>query len=96
MTSVVLSIKLIVKFLMTIHPFSACSLSKYYLNYDFNMFSFRSLELSQFNVKSLLRRAAASEALERYRQAYVDYKTALQIDCNIAAAHDGTNRYVVC
>ncbi|XP_041638620.1 mitochondrial import receptor subunit TOM34 [Cheilinus undulatus] len=51
-----------------------------------------SLELSPFNVKSLLRRAAAHEALERYRQAYVDYKTALQIDCNIAAAHDGTNR----
>lgn len=51
-----------------------------------------SLELVPFNVKSLLRRAAAYEALERYRQAYVDYKTALQIDCNIAPAHDGTNR----
>ncbi|KAI3369688.1 hypothetical protein L3Q82_024532 [Scortum barcoo] len=51
-----------------------------------------SLELHPFNVKSLLRRAAAYEALERYRLAYVDYKTALQIDCNIAAAHDGTNR----
>ncbi|XP_070758591.1 mitochondrial import receptor subunit TOM34 [Enoplosus armatus] len=51
-----------------------------------------SLELFPFNVKSLLRRAAAYEALERYRQAYVDYKTALLIDCNIAAAHDGTNR----
>ncbi|XP_031711104.1 mitochondrial import receptor subunit TOM34 [Anarrhichthys ocellatus] len=51
-----------------------------------------SLEFFPFNVKSLLRRAAAYEALERYRQAYVDYKTALQIDCNIAAAHDGTNR----
>lgn len=51
-----------------------------------------SLELLPFNVKSLLRRAAAYEALERYRLAYVDYKTALQIDCNIAAAHDGTNR----
>lgn len=51
-----------------------------------------SLELFPFNVKSLLRRAAAYEALERYRHAYVDYKTALQIDCNIAAAHDGTNR----
>ncbi|KAM4588620.1 mitochondrial import receptor subunit TOM34 [Odontesthes bonariensis] len=51
-----------------------------------------SLELFPFNVKSLLRRAAAFEALERYRQAYIDYKTALQIDCNIAAAHDGTNR----
>uniref|UniRef100_A0A3Q3LN05 Translocase of outer mitochondrial membrane 34 n=1 Tax=Labrus bergylta TaxID=56723 RepID=A0A3Q3LN05_9LABR len=51
-----------------------------------------SLEFSPFNVKSLLRRAAAYEAVERYRHAYVDYKTALQIDCNIAAAHDGTNR----
>ncbi|XP_038553793.1 mitochondrial import receptor subunit TOM34-like isoform X1 [Micropterus salmoides] len=51
-----------------------------------------SLELFPFNVKSLLRRASAYEALERYRLAYVDYKTALQIDCNIAAAHDGTNR----
>lgn len=51
-----------------------------------------SLEVYPFNVKSLLRRAAAYEALERYRLAYVDYKTALQIDCNIAAAHDGTNR----
>lgn len=53
----------------------------------------RSLELHPFNLKSLLRRAAAYEAQERYRQAYVDYKTALQVDCNIAAAHDGTNRY---
>ncbi|XP_017284715.1 mitochondrial import receptor subunit TOM34 [Kryptolebias marmoratus] len=51
-----------------------------------------SLELSPFNMKSLLRRAAAYEALERYRHAYIDYKTALQIDCNIASAHDGTNR----
>lgn len=51
-----------------------------------------SLELSPFNVKSLLRRAAAYEGLERYRHAYVDYKTALQLDCNINAAHDGTNR----
>nr|XP_046240952.1 mitochondrial import receptor subunit TOM34 [Scatophagus argus]XP_046240953.1 mitochondrial import receptor subunit TOM34 [Scatophagus argus]XP_046240954.1 mitochondrial import receptor subunit TOM34 [Scatophagus argus]XP_046240955.1 mitochondrial import receptor subunit TOM34 [Scatophagus argus] len=51
-----------------------------------------SLELLPFNVKSLLRRAAAYEALERYRPAYVDYKTALQVDSNITAAHDGTNR----
>ncbi|XP_054640757.1 mitochondrial import receptor subunit TOM34 isoform X2 [Dunckerocampus dactyliophorus] len=51
-----------------------------------------SLELVPFNIKSLLRRAAACEAQERYRRAYVDYKTALQIDANIAAAHDGTNR----
>ncbi|CAN9512635.1 unnamed protein product [Ophioblennius macclurei] len=51
-----------------------------------------SLELLPFNVKSLLRRAAAHEALERYRQAYIDYKTALLVDCSIAAAQDGTNR----
>ncbi|XP_056130491.1 mitochondrial import receptor subunit TOM34 [Lampris incognitus] len=51
-----------------------------------------SLELVPFGVKSLLRRAAAYEALERYRLAYIDYKTALQVDCNIPAAHDGTNR----
>lgn len=52
----------------------------------------RSLELSPFNIKSLLRRAAAYEAMERYRLAYVDYRTALQIECNIAAAQDGTSR----
>ncbi|XP_076869930.1 mitochondrial import receptor subunit TOM34 [Brachyhypopomus gauderio] len=51
-----------------------------------------SLELAPFGIKALLRRATAYEALERYRQAYVDYKTALQIDCNLPAAHDGTNR----
>lgn len=53
---------------------------------------FRSLELVPFGFKALLRRASAYEALERYRQAYVDYKTVLQIDCNIPAAHDGVNR----
>lgn len=51
-----------------------------------------SLDLVPFGIKSLLRRAAAYEAVERYRQAYVDYKTVLQIDCNLPAAHDGTNR----
>ncbi|XP_066558162.1 mitochondrial import receptor subunit TOM34 [Amia ocellicauda] len=51
-----------------------------------------SLDLSPFGVKPLLRRAAAYEALERYRLAYVDYKTVLQVDCGIPAAHDGTNR----
>ncbi|TRY55264.1 hypothetical protein DNTS_015744 [Danionella cerebrum] len=51
-----------------------------------------SLELVPFGFKALLRRAAAYEALERYRQAYVDYKTVLQIDWNIPAAHDGVNR----
>ncbi|XP_016367751.1 mitochondrial import receptor subunit TOM34-like [Sinocyclocheilus rhinocerous] len=52
----------------------------------------RSLELVPFGLKALLRRASAYEALERYRQAYVDYKTVLQIDWNIPAAHDGVNR----
>lgn len=51
-----------------------------------------SLELVPFGFKALLRRAAAYEAVERYRQAYVDYKTVLQIDWNIPAAHDGVNR----
>ncbi|NXX50052.1 TOM34 protein, partial [Tricholaema leucomelas] len=50
------------------------------------------LELVPFGVKPLLRRAAAYEALERYRLAYVDYKTVLQVDCTIQAAHDGVNR----
>ncbi|NWI66998.1 TOM34 protein, partial [Todus mexicanus] len=51
-----------------------------------------SLCLVPFGVKPLLRRAAAYEALERYPLAYVDYKTALQVDCSIQAAHDGVNR----
>ncbi|XP_064023817.1 mitochondrial import receptor subunit TOM34 [Pogoniulus pusillus] len=50
------------------------------------------LELVPFGVKPLLRRAAAFEALEKYRLAYVDYKTVLQVDCTIQAAHDGVNR----
>ncbi|NXS54445.1 TOM34 protein, partial [Brachypteracias leptosomus] len=50
------------------------------------------LELVPFGVKPLLRRAAAYEALERYPLAYVDYKTVLQVDCSIQAAHDGVNR----
>ncbi|NXU80796.1 TOM34 protein, partial [Oreotrochilus melanogaster] len=48
--------------------------------------------LVPFGIKPLLRRAAAYEALERYQLAYVDYKTALQVDCSIQAAHDGVNR----
>ncbi|NXA07936.1 TOM34 protein, partial [Sapayoa aenigma] len=50
------------------------------------------LELVPFGIKPLLRRAAAYEALERYPLAYVDYKTALQVDCSVQAAHDGVNR----
>uniref|UniRef100_A0A8C5U4H5 TOM34 protein n=1 Tax=Malurus cyaneus samueli TaxID=2593467 RepID=A0A8C5U4H5_9PASS len=50
------------------------------------------LELVPFGIKALLRRAAAYEALERYSLAYVDYKTALQVDCSVQAAHDGVNR----
>ncbi|KAM9365038.1 LOW QUALITY PROTEIN: mitochondrial import receptor subunit TOM34 [Pholidichthys leucotaenia] len=51
----------------------------------------KSLEFYPFNMKSLLVVPLPIEALERYGQAYVDYKS-LQIDCNVAAAHDGTNR----
>ncbi|NXV50951.1 TOM34 protein, partial [Uria aalge] len=50
------------------------------------------LELVPFGIKPLLRRAAAYEALESYRLAYVDYKTVLQVDCTVQAAHDGVNR----
>ncbi|NXQ79170.1 TOM34 protein, partial [Nyctibius grandis] len=50
------------------------------------------LDLVPFGIKPLLRRAAAYEALERYQLAYVDYKTVLQVDCSIQAAHDGVNR----
>ncbi|NXN73791.1 TOM34 protein, partial [Himantopus himantopus] len=50
------------------------------------------LELVPFGIKPLLRRAAAYEALERYGLAYVDYKTVLQVDCAVQAAHDGVNR----
>ncbi|NXU52587.1 TOM34 protein, partial [Turnix velox] len=52
----------------------------------------RALELVPWSIKPLLRRAAAYEALENYRLAYVDYKTALQVDCTVQAAHDGVNR----
>jgi len=35
----------------------------------------------------------AYESLERYRMAYVDYKTVLQIDISVQAAHDSVHRY---
>ncbi|KFP50911.1 Sperm-associated antigen 1, partial [Cathartes aura] len=52
----------------------------------------RALELQPFSLKPLLRRAMANESMERYRQAYVDYKTVLQIDSSIQAANDSANR----
>ncbi|XP_026228285.1 sperm-associated antigen 1 isoform X2 [Anabas testudineus] len=52
----------------------------------------RALELQPFSLKPLLRRAMAYESLERYRKAYVDYKTVLQIDTSVQAAHDSVNR----
>ncbi|XP_034384847.1 sperm-associated antigen 1-like isoform X2 [Cyclopterus lumpus] len=52
----------------------------------------RALELQSFSLKPLLRRAMAYDSLERYRKAYVDYKTVLQIDAGVQAAHDGVNR----
>ncbi|XP_055977761.1 mitochondrial import receptor subunit TOM34 [Sorex fumeus] len=50
------------------------------------------LALVPFSLKPLLRRAAAYEALEKYPLAYVDYKTALQIDDRVTSALDGVNR----
>lgn len=55
-------------------------------------FFFRALELHPYSLKPLLRRAMAYESMERYRQAYVDYKTLLQIDSGIQAANDSVNR----
>ncbi|XP_030644588.1 sperm-associated antigen 1A [Chanos chanos] len=52
----------------------------------------RALELRPFSLKPLLRRAMAYESLERYRKAYVDYKTVLQIDTGVQAAHDSVHR----
>ncbi|KAG7470083.1 hypothetical protein MATL_G00135580 [Megalops atlanticus] len=52
----------------------------------------KALELRPFSLKPLLRRAMAYESLERYRKAYVDYKTVLQIDIGVQAAHDSVNR----
>ncbi|XP_031442047.1 sperm-associated antigen 1A isoform X2 [Clupea harengus] len=52
----------------------------------------RALELQPFSLKPLLRRALAHEYMERYRKAYVDYKTVLQIDVSVQAAHDSINR----
>lgn len=52
----------------------------------------RALELQPYSLKPLLRRAVAYESLERYRQAYVDYKTVLQIDSGVQAAHDSIHR----
>ncbi|CAN8183796.1 unnamed protein product [Coccothraustes coccothraustes] len=52
----------------------------------------RALELQPFSLKPLLRRAMANESMERYRQAYTDYKTVLQIDSSIQAANDSANR----
>ncbi|XP_063780268.1 sperm-associated antigen 1 [Pseudophryne corroboree] len=52
----------------------------------------KALELQPFSPKPLLRRAMANESLERYRQAYVDYKVALQIDSGMQLANDSINR----
>ncbi|KAG8570393.1 hypothetical protein GDO81_011252 [Engystomops pustulosus] len=52
----------------------------------------KALELQPFSLKPLLRRAMANESLEKYRQAYVDYKVALQIDSGMQLANDSINR----
>lgn len=52
----------------------------------------RALGLVPFSLKPLLRRASAYEALEKYPLAYVDYKTALQVDDRVTSALDGVNR----
>ncbi|XP_019957594.1 sperm-associated antigen 1A [Paralichthys olivaceus] len=52
----------------------------------------KALELQPYSLKPLLRRAMAYESVERYRKAYVDYKTVLQMDTGVQAAHDSVHR----
>ncbi|XP_073406550.1 sperm-associated antigen 1 [Dendrobates tinctorius] len=52
----------------------------------------KALELQPFSLKPLLRRAVANESMEKYRQAYVDYKVALQLDSGMQLANDSINR----
>lgn len=52
----------------------------------------RALELQPFSLKPLLRRAMAYETLERYKKAYVDYKTVLQVDTGVQSARDSVHR----
>ncbi|CAL8247928.1 unnamed protein product [Lota lota] len=52
----------------------------------------KALELHPFSLKPLLRRATAYDSMERYRKAYADYKTVLQVDNSVQAAHDSVNR----
>lgn len=52
----------------------------------------RALELQAYSLKPLLRRAMAYDSLERYKKAYVDYKTVLQLDTGVQAAHDSVHR----
>ncbi|XP_013074020.2 sperm-associated antigen 1-like isoform X2 [Biomphalaria glabrata] len=51
-----------------------------------------SLLLVPHNIKALLRRAAAYEILEKYGDAYVDYKHVLSIDKSTEQALQGANR----
>ncbi|XP_050388622.2 sperm-associated antigen 1 [Patella vulgata] len=52
----------------------------------------RSLDIIPHMVKPLLRRAAACEHLEKYSQAYVDYKHILSIDSSVVLALSGASR----
>ncbi|XP_034056811.1 sperm-associated antigen 1A [Gymnodraco acuticeps] len=52
----------------------------------------KALELQPFSLKPLLRRAMAYETLERYKKAYVDYKTVLQVDTGVQSARDSVHR----
>ncbi|XP_067929735.1 sperm-associated antigen 1-like [Watersipora subatra] len=50
------------------------------------------LELIPSNTKALLRRATAQEMLERYRDAYLDYRHVINIDPNAVTAYAGASR----
>ncbi|CAL1537604.1 unnamed protein product [Lymnaea stagnalis] len=52
----------------------------------------RSLELVPHSAKALLRRATAYEHLEKYADAYIDYKHVISIDKTADQAHQGAAR----
>ncbi|OWF49446.1 sperm-associated antigen 1-like [Mizuhopecten yessoensis] len=52
----------------------------------------KALDLVPHSIKPLLRRGSAYETLERYREAYVDYKHVLTVDPSVESAFTGSTR----
>ncbi|XP_033761832.1 sperm-associated antigen 1-like isoform X2 [Pecten maximus] len=52
----------------------------------------KALDLVPHSIKPLLRRGSAYETLERYREAYVDYRHVLTVDPSVESAFTGSSR----